>query len=91
VRIRPTTQRCYEQILACYLTPSVPARFAYFQAQANSVDTSTKNGNHCEYRREADEEANAKASSNRSLPQNISGPTKNVGAPNIPLVRASSV
>ena len=35
--------------------------------------------------------ANSSASSRRSLPQNISVPTKNVGAPKIPRRRASSV
>jgi hypothetical protein len=36
-------------------------------------------------------DANSRASSRRSLPQNISLPTKKVGAPNIPLSRAISV
>ncbi len=35
--------------------------------------------------------ANKRASSSRSLPQNISVPTKKVGAPKMPLARACSV
>ena len=35
--------------------------------------------------------ANKRASSRRSLPQNISVPTKKVGAPKMPLARACSV